>query len=98
MDKVQEKKYVSVRYIPPSKPYSVNFNAICSIQQCQYRVPSLSNLHTSEPDGQNGATYKTQTESHKRILSLLKEVIVFQSKRANVKTFTTVTKLGPSNS
>jgi len=61
-------------------------------------VPSLSNLHTSEPDGQNGATYKTKTESHKRVLSLLIEVIMLQSKRANATTFMTVRKLWPSHS
>jgi hypothetical protein len=61
-------------------------------------VPSLSNMHTSEPDGQNGDTYKTQTGSHKRVLSLLTEVIVLQSKRANAKSPTTVRKLWPSYS
>jgi uncharacterized protein (UPF0254 family) len=30
-------------------------------------VSSLSTLHTSEPDSHNGATYKTQTENHKRV-------------------------------
>ena len=93
MEKVQEKKTISVCYTPSSKPYIV---AHCN--NVSIGVPSLSKLHTSEPDGQNGATYKTQIESHRHVLSLPIEVIVLQSKRENAKSFTTVRKLWPSHS
>jgi hypothetical protein len=60
-------------------------------------VPSLSNLPTSEPDGQNGAPYKTQTASQQRVISLHIEVTVLQRKGANAMSFTTVRKLWPSH-
>jgi hypothetical protein len=60
-------------------------------------VPSLSNLHTSEPDGQNGATYKTDWESQTWSFFTYRSKVL-QSKRENAKSFTTVRKLRPSHS
>jgi hypothetical protein len=99
MEKVQEKKTKSVCYTPSSKPYSVDFNTMCSLWQCQYQCTNPKHsAHQWKPDGQKVATYKKQTENHKRVLSLLIEATVLQSKRANAKSFTTVRKLCPSHS